>query len=255
MGDDPELAQAGEALVGPLPVGFLAEFRHRALPQHRIAQRADAELGAAVEVGQASMMPGSVELAVIAVTDAIVRRLNASPQLQSRAIVLRRLRAAVAVGHLGTYAMPGRGSAPKPTAPAFGCTRAGVSSIRCGFCAPRRATSISAAFNASADALIHVVVAILGKAPHEAHVRRCFRQLLIPLEYRFVFWPRNGVVGVSFVARKLPHYGCAGRLLTGQVLELGDPGVAVVVREIDGTDGLVLQRGQVLVAELDRAVR
>src|SRR3954471_12794744 len=82
-GRDAKLAQPREPLVRPAPVGRTVGIGHRALPQHRIAQRADAELGTAREIADARVMARALELAEIRIADAVVRRLDPAPQLET----------------------------------------------------------------------------------------------------------------------------------------------------------------------------
>ena len=102
--------------------------------------------------------------------------------------------------------------------------------------------------------LVHVVVLVGRQPADEVDAGRPLGEGLVLLVALGVLGAGDGVVGVAFGPRVLVDDGGLGVLLTGQVLELGDPGVLVVVREVDGADRLEARRVVGLEAEVERAV-
>jgi hypothetical protein len=82
-GPHPEVAQAGQALVGPRPVDDRGVRARRALlPQHRVAQGADAEPREAFEVAGSRDVAVALELAEVGVVHAVDRALHPTPHLE-----------------------------------------------------------------------------------------------------------------------------------------------------------------------------
>ena len=80
-GSNAEVAEAREALVGPGPVRPVEAGGRGALPEHRIADRADAERGEALKVIVARAVAAALELREVAVANPIDGALDAAPQL------------------------------------------------------------------------------------------------------------------------------------------------------------------------------
>ena len=78
----PALAEGRQARIGPGPVGAVEAVGRDLLPQHRVAQGAQAEAGEARQVAYAAMVAAAVELGKEAVVDAVDRALEAAPHLQ-----------------------------------------------------------------------------------------------------------------------------------------------------------------------------
>jgi hypothetical protein len=79
---DAELAQPSEPIVGPPPVDAIDAMRCQTLPQHRIAQRADAERGEQLQVLEPAVVARPHQLIEPAATDAVDRTLDAAPHLE-----------------------------------------------------------------------------------------------------------------------------------------------------------------------------
>lgn len=85
----------------------------------------------------------------------------------------------------------------------------------------------------SADDLVHVVVTVFRQAPDERHAFGVLCKSLVALVKAFVFLPWNWIIGVTVAARKLPHKRRSAVLLAGQVPELRNPRVVVLVGIVD----------------------
>jgi len=81
-GTDAEPAQLVQPLVGEAPVGALDPVGCGRLPQHRIADRLQAQVGEAGQVGEAPGVAGAVELGEDAVADPVDGALDTAPQLE-----------------------------------------------------------------------------------------------------------------------------------------------------------------------------
>ncbi len=80
---DAEPLQRDQPLVRPAPVSRSEPGRRDALPQHRLAQRADAERCKTIEVIVAHRMAITIQLAEIAIVHAIDRAFDAAPQREA----------------------------------------------------------------------------------------------------------------------------------------------------------------------------
>ena len=142
-------------------------------------------------------MTGPFELIVIAIADAVHGALDAAPQLQ------RRARSRV------------RRSPPS-------CAEQ---------LAPRQPDDPRIGRERLRHDLIHVVVLVGREPADEVHAFGGVGELLILAVERGVLRPRNRIVGIAFGARILVDQRGFRVLLPGDVLEFGDPGVGVVVRD------------------------
>jgi hypothetical protein len=79
---DVQLAQAAQAFVGPGPVRTVQPVRGDSLPENRVAQRAQAKLGEAVEIIEADIVTGARELVEKVVSDAVDGAFDPAPHLQ-----------------------------------------------------------------------------------------------------------------------------------------------------------------------------
>jgi hypothetical protein len=79
-----ELAQPPEPLVGPAPVGPVQAVRGHALPEHGVADRADAQPGEVVEVARAVLVPVQHGLVDVAVADPGDGAFQPAPDLDGR---------------------------------------------------------------------------------------------------------------------------------------------------------------------------
>src|SRR5688500_1160807 len=77
--------------------------------------------------------------------------------------------------------------------------------------------------------LAHVVVTIGGESTDESHILRRIGQSLVTKVQLRIFWTRNRIVRISVGPRELLDDRRARILLAGQVLELGDSRVLVLV--------------------------
>ena len=90
----------------------------------------------------------------------------------------------------------------------------------------------------------------MGKSADKGHVGTFFGQRLISFEQRFVVDSRNWIEGFTVRLRIFADHGRPRMLLPGQMFELGDAGVRVIIRKIYG--GNVLNSadiGKMLVLE------
>ena len=88
---DAGVAQRIEALVGPAPVGALEAVGRGALPQHRVADGANAERGEAVDIAGAVGMTVTVELAEIRILHTVDGAFEAAPKFQWVVLAVRAL--------------------------------------------------------------------------------------------------------------------------------------------------------------------
>ena len=85
-GDGPhaEAPDFGQSLVAPAPVALVRPVGGRALPQHRVAQSLEADLGETGEVLDPVLVAAADGLVEEAVADAVDRALVAAPQFKRR---------------------------------------------------------------------------------------------------------------------------------------------------------------------------
>ena len=107
---------------------------------------------------------------------------------------------------------------------------------------------------APADHLVPVVVPIVGQAPHECHIAQLFGRGLAALAERGIFGARQGVARVALRLRVFVNQR-RRRMLTGEVLELAEACVGVVVRMVHGAHRLRLRLLQRDVLERQASVR
>ena len=89
---DAGIAQRVEALVRPGPVGLFDAVRGGALPDHRIADRADAEGCEAFDVVRASCVAVAIELVEVGVLNAVDGAFEAAPEFERAELAVRALR-------------------------------------------------------------------------------------------------------------------------------------------------------------------
>jgi hypothetical protein len=82
---DSELLQAGHPFVRPREVGAPSAVRRRALPQDGVPDGLDPELREPIEILDARVMAGALQLIHIPVTDAVDGALDASPEIDPAA--------------------------------------------------------------------------------------------------------------------------------------------------------------------------
>src|SRR6185295_16118841 len=120
-------------------------------------------------------------------------------------------------------------------------------------------TRASAKFGAKSkslgDYLIHVVVLVGGQASCKMNPSRGGTELFVLLVKRRILGPGDRVVGVTAIAGILIHDAGLRVDLTGQLFELGDPSVLVIVGVVDNRDRLELRDVYRFVTELQRPVR
>ena len=79
---NPERTQPLELRVDCAPMKIVKRIRRDFFPENRETQRAQTEFCKRVEIAQPRAMPGLIELAEVAIADAIDRRLDPAPNLQ-----------------------------------------------------------------------------------------------------------------------------------------------------------------------------
>ena len=94
------------------------------------------------------------------------------------------------------------------------------------------------------DDLVHVVILVRREPPDEVHVGRRVRERLVALVELRVLGSRDRVVRVTLARGELVDDARLRVHLPGQVLELGDPRVLVLVRVVDDGDRLEDSRGR-----------
>ncbi len=86
---DPEFGEPAQPFVGEAPVAAVRVVRRHRLPQDRIAQRADAERGDAIEILDAVPVAGLGELVAIVVADADHGTFEPAPKLHGAGLAVR----------------------------------------------------------------------------------------------------------------------------------------------------------------------
>jgi hypothetical protein len=88
---DAQVLEHGQAFIGPRPVGGLDAIGCRALPQHGVADGADAERSKTFQVLQPCGMAVAIHLGEVVIAYAVDGAFQAAPQLERRSCWLNRI--------------------------------------------------------------------------------------------------------------------------------------------------------------------